>query len=135
MIGERPGRIVDTTVIADAPDSADQLRSLYEWLGNDDELRGRVSPQESPPVPGTLGPVLDALTIAAGPGGVATVFAASVIAWLRGRRGDVSIKVTSPDDWSVELNAQRVASLDARALQEQVTELSTMLSEDAGRRR
>lgn len=108
--------MVDAAVIAEGPDAADQLRCLHEWLADVEELRGRVSRKEGPPKPGTLGPVLDALTVALGPGGAATAFATAAIAWLRNQRGEVRIKVTLPDRQSVELTAKRVSNLDAAAL-------------------
>ncbi|MEU3751304.1 hypothetical protein AB0H17_00865 [Streptomyces olivoreticuli] len=121
---------MDVTVVAEGPGEGDQLRSLHEWFTNDPTLRGRVNGRESPPRPGTLGPVLDALVVALGPGGVATAFATGVIAWLRSRRGEVYIKVTLPDGRSLELTAKRVADLDAAALRQQAADLSDMVSQD-----
>jgi hypothetical protein len=129
IVGVRWVGIVDAAVTAEGPDAADQLRSLHDWLADVEELRGRVSRRESPPVPGTLGPVLDALAVALGPGGAATAFAAAAISWLRNRHGEVRIKVTLADDRVVELTAKRVSGLDATALERQVAEVATMLSQ------
>lgn len=118
---------MDAAVTAKGPDAADQLRSLHDWLADVEELRGRVSRRESPPVPGTLGPVLDALAVALGPGGAATAFAAAAISWLRNRRGEIRIKVTLPDNRTVELTAKRVSGLNAAALERQVAEVATLL--------
>lgn len=120
---------MDAAVIVEGPGALDQLRSLQKWLGDVDELRGRVSAQESPPVPGTLGPVLDALAVGLGPGGAATAFATAIIAWLRSRRGEVRIKVTLPEGRSVELTTKRVAGLDADALRQHVDQVATMLND------
>uniref|UniRef100_UPI002F911E54 effector-associated constant component EACC1 n=1 Tax=Streptomyces sp. NBC_00998 TaxID=2903712 RepID=UPI002F911E54 len=114
---------------ADGPDGADQLRSLHEWLTDIDELRGRVRSRESPPRPGTLGPVLDALVVALGPAGAATAFTTAVIAWLRTRPGEVRIKVTLPNRKSVELTAKNVSDLDATSLEQQVSRVIGLLSE------
>jgi hypothetical protein len=122
---------VNAAVTAEGPDAADQLRSLHEWLADVQELRGTLSLSESPPPPGALGPVLDALSVALGPAGAATAFATTVIAWLRTRPGDVRIKVTLADGRSVELTAKNVSKLDAAALEQQVMHVATMLS--AGR--
>jgi hypothetical protein len=86
----------------------DALRSLLAWLRDVDELRGRVKGVESPPVTGTLGPVLDGLAVVVGPGGVATALTTAVVAWLRSRRSDVTLKVTGLDGTAVELSAKRV---------------------------
>lgn len=120
---------MDAAVTVAGPDAFDQLRSLQEWLGDVDELRGRVGSRESAPERGTLGPVLDALAVALGPGGAATALATAVIAWLRSRRGEVRVKVTLPDDRSVELTARRIAGLDADALRQQVDQVAAMLDD------
>ncbi|MFL6120890.1 effector-associated constant component EACC1 [Actinophytocola sp.] len=123
----RTGGTVNAAVIADGPDAADQLRSLHEWLTDVAELRGRVHFEQSPPAPGAMGPALDALAIALGPGGAATAFATAVLAWLRSRRGDVRITVRLPNGASAELTAKRVADLDAAALQRQVDQIAGLL--------
>jgi hypothetical protein len=120
---------VKATVSAEGQDAADQLRSLQEWLGDVEQLRGRIDLAVRPPEPGTLGPVLDALAVALGPAGAATAFATTVIAWLRTRTGEVRIKVTLPDRGSVELTATNVANLDAAALEQQVAHLAAMLEQ------
>ncbi|MGW1055340.1 effector-associated constant component EACC1 [Streptomyces sp. NPDC001155] len=106
---------------------ADELRSLHAWLTDVDELRGRVGCKESPPEKGTLGPLLEALTVALGPGAAATALATTVIAWLRTRRSEIHIKVTLPDRRLLELSARNVADLDAAALRQQVAEVAVLL--------
>src|SRR4051812_25781683 len=107
--------------------AADELRSLHAWLTDVDELRGRVGCEESPPEKGTLGPLLEALTVALGPGGAATALATTVIAWLRTRRSEIHIKVTLPDRRSLELSATNVAALDGAALRQQVADVAALL--------
>lgn len=124
---------MDAVVTAEGPDAGDQLWALRGWLADVEELRGRVSPREHPPWPGTLGPVLEALVVAVGPGGAATALAASVVAWLRNRHGEVRVKLTRPDGRSMELTAKRVAELDAAALERQVAQIAAMFGQDAGR--
>lgn len=120
--------IMDVRVLADGQDAADQLRSLQEWLVGVEELRGRVEADEAPPPPDKLGPVLEALVVALGPGGAVTAFSAAVLAWLRTRRGDVRIKLTLPGHRSLELTARRVSGLDAEALRRQVADMTDALS-------
>jgi hypothetical protein len=66
---------VDVRVSAEGENPADELESLRDWLAETGELKGRVSGVESPSPVGALGPVLDAVLIAMGPGGAAAAFA------------------------------------------------------------
>ncbi|GAB2944910.1 hypothetical protein ACFMQL_33350 [Nonomuraea fastidiosa] len=120
---------MDVTVIAEGSDRGDLLRSLRDWLSDAPELRGRIDGVERPPEPGTLGPLLEALSVALGPAGAVTAFVTGLVAWLRTRRGEVSIKVTLPDGTSLELTAKRVAGLDSTALQQQVTDVAALLKQ------
>lgn len=126
---ELGGWIVYASVTAQGPQTADELRSLHEWLRQVQELRGTVGRRESPPPPGALGPVLEALTVALGPAGAVTAFGTTVVAWLRLRRSGVRIKVTRADGASVELAAENLAKLDAVALAQQVAHVVTLLNE------
>ncbi|MGW7559438.1 effector-associated constant component EACC1 [Streptomyces sp. NPDC054757] len=117
---------MDLRVTADGEGRGD-LRAILEWLLGVDELRGRVTPQERPPVPGTLGPVLDALAVALGQGGAATGVVTALVSWLRGHRSDVTVKVTRPDGASVELSAQRVRLLGDQELRSLVQDAARAL--------
>ncbi|SDW32577.1 hypothetical protein SAMN05421504_101268 [Amycolatopsis xylanica] len=128
-VGYQGGVNVDVVVSADGPDSADQLRSLHEWLRDVGELRGRIGLSERAAEPGTLGPVLEALVVALGPAGAATAVSTAVISWLRTRRGEVRIKATFGENRSVELTATNVAKLDAAALEHQVARIAAMLEQ------
>ncbi|WP_063736600.1 effector-associated constant component EACC1 [Kitasatospora aureofaciens] len=111
---------MDLTLTAAGGQGADELRSLQAWLADVDELRGRVALVESPPVPGTLGPVLDALVVALGPGGAATALATAVFSWIRQRRGEVTLKISRPDGAAVEISAKRVQGIDGSSLRLEV---------------
>ncbi|MFE6838584.1 hypothetical protein ACFVFI_27560 [Streptomyces sp. NPDC057705] len=121
---------MDVRVLGEGQDAADQLRSLQEWLVRVEELRGRVRAEEPPPPPGKLGPVLETLVVALGPGGAVTAFSVAVLAWLRTRRGDVRIKLTLPGRRSLELTARRVSGLDAEALRRQVADMANALAKE-----
>jgi hypothetical protein len=121
--------VVELSVGGDEP--ADQTRSLLEWLIEVEELRGRVKAVESPPRQGTLGPVLEGLAVALGPGGVATALAASLVSWIRHRSGDVELRVTLRDGASVEVSAKRVRGLDGPTLAAQVEQLTQLLQSDS----
>ncbi|GAA2883481.1 hypothetical protein GCM10010517_46690 [Streptosporangium fragile] len=106
------------------PDSADALGDLYEWLVEEPELAGRIRVVESPPAPGTLGPVAEALQVALEPGGAVTVLAAVVVAWLRYRTGKMTITIVTRDGESrVDMVAERVKALDAAGAEALVSEV------------
>lgn len=107
--------------------SADELRSLRDWLVAEEELRGRVRLELSPPEPGALGSAVAALTVALGPGGVATAAASVLISWLRRRTGNVSVKMIRPDGTSTEFSVTNVSGLDATEVQRITAELSRSL--------
>jgi hypothetical protein len=107
--------------------SADELRSLRDWLVAEEELRGRVRLELPPPEPGALGSAVEALTVALGPGGVATAAASVLISWLRRRTGNVSVKVVRPDGTSTEFSATNVSGLDATEVRRIAAELSRSL--------
>ncbi|WP_328323962.1 hypothetical protein OHA70_32065 [Kribbella sp. NBC_00382] len=100
---------MDVTVRVAEGDAEDELRSLRDWLATDDEFRGRLGLAGNGPAPGEMGAVVDLLTVAVGGGGVATVLAASISAWLRTRRSDVTIEITeSVNLRSVKVTANRI---------------------------
>ncbi|WP_018549570.1 effector-associated constant component EACC1 [Streptomyces sp. LaPpAH-108] len=125
---EDAGATVVLTVDGEA--GADELRSLHAWLADVDELRGRAGLAESPPVPGTLGPVVDGVLVLLGPGGAVTALATAVVAWIRHRHSDVIVKVTRRGGASVELTGKRVQSLSSAELREFVGLLSEQLDAD-----
>jgi hypothetical protein len=96
----------------------DEVRSLRQWMVEDDELRGRVRFVTAPPEPGTLGGVAETLMIALGPGGVATALASVLITWIRRRTGNVTVKITKPDGVKYELSTDTMRSLSADDLKE-----------------
>ena len=111
-------RLVDLTITVDG--DAEPLRGLRSWLGDEPELQGRLTARESTPRPGTLGPLLEALVVAVGPGGVAAALVTGLVSWLRQQRGDVTVRVERADGSSFEISAQRVKGLDAAGLREEV---------------
>ncbi|MFE2839541.1 hypothetical protein ACFXI6_52985 [Streptomyces mirabilis] len=130
---EDAGAIVLLTADGDA--SANELRSFQTWLTDVDEIRGRVELVEGPPVPGTLGLVVDGLLVALGPGGAVTALATALVAWIRHRRSEVTLKVTRSDGASFEVSAKRVQLLGGVELRRFVGELATQLgSDEAGDR-
>ncbi|GIF22022.1 hypothetical protein BJ973_002349 [Actinoplanes tereljensis] len=115
-------------VLAGAADP-DELVELNDWLAGDPELRGRVTPRHAPPRPGTLGPLIELLLVAIGPGSTAAALGASLVTWIRGRRGQVSVIVTRPDGTTITLDAKRVRDLDTAALSAELNRIVTLLAE------
>lgn len=96
------------------------LRSLLDWLHHEDELRGRAVLERAAPRSGEMGGLVDALVVALGSGGAGAALAQSLSTWLRQRRSDIKITITS-DGRTLELDAQRVP--DAQALIREVGDL------------
>ncbi|MEV5506657.1 effector-associated constant component EACC1 [Streptomyces orinoci] len=120
--------VMDVAIEVRGQRSGDELRSLCEWLVADERLRGRVRLDIAPPVPGTLGSALETLSVAVGPGGVATALASVLITWIRRRTGSVSLKVSKPDGSTYELNAAPVRGLTATEVRELAGELAQRLA-------
>ncbi|MCX4852107.1 hypothetical protein [Streptomyces sp. NBC_00893] len=123
---------MNVTVALTGAGTADELRSLHEWLFAEEELRGRVRLVQSPPPPNALGSVPEMLTVALAPGGVSAVLASAAIAWMRHRTGEVVCKLTKPDGTSVEFSAQRVRGSDMAEVRELVAELTQMMNDNSG---
>jgi Effector Associated Constant Component 1 len=114
--------VAQVSISLDHDDSADQLRALADWLGNENELRGRVTPVEGTLKPGQMGGVLDALTVAIGSGGAAGTLVQSLFLWLRQRRNrpSVHLKLKSNDGREVELDLLDMS--DPAAIVNQIVE-------------
>jgi Effector Associated Constant Component 1 len=89
------------------------VESLWEWLRQEPELRGRLTTASAPAPQGAMGaPIELVVALATTAGGVATVLARSLSTWLtereRQRRSDVTIKVTGPGGRQVQVSARRV---------------------------
>ncbi|MEV0705860.1 hypothetical protein AB0I53_49275 [Saccharopolyspora sp. NPDC050389] len=94
-----------------------ELRSLGEWLRQEDDLRGYVSLEQPTPAPGEMGALSEVLVVALSTGGAVTALARSVSVWLQQRHSDVTIEVSNSDR-TVTLDARRV--VDAEALVREV---------------
>ncbi|MCX4429552.1 effector-associated constant component EACC1 [Streptomyces mirabilis] len=108
--------------------ATDELRSLREWLLNEEELRGRVRLVDGPVAPGTLGSGVEALAVILAPGGIATAVASVLIAWIRHRTSDVTLKVTRPDGTSYELSATDVPDFSTTAVADLAAQLSASVT-------
>ncbi|MEU6440882.1 hypothetical protein [Streptomyces sp. NPDC047046] len=88
---------------------------LRRWLGRDPALRGKVRRAVDPtPRAGTMGLAADAVLALLAPGGVATVLAGALIAWLQTRKGSRTITITRPDGTEISVTTAQVETGDAR---------------------
>ncbi|MDP9794915.1 hypothetical protein J2S43_003427 [Catenuloplanes nepalensis] len=123
---------MDSVALVSLSEPSEELRDLLGWLGEEPELRGRVTPVEHAPLPGTLGPWLEAVAIAVAPGGVAAVLASAVITWLRNRHSDVTVRIETPDGAVIEVDAKRIDALKSGELIAEVQRITRSLELPAG---
>ena len=90
--------------------TGEELAALGEWLGNEDELRGRVRTIRGPIGETELGAITELLTVALGAGGAGTVLTSSLKTWLVTRRTTAKITVESAGR-SVTLDIQTVGEV------------------------
>jgi hypothetical protein len=103
--------------------STDQLRDLRRWLGEEPELRGRVVSLSRRPEEHELGTLTEALQITLGSGGVVATVAAVVIAWLRTRPAEITVRISRGDD-EIEVTAKGVKSLNVHELGQAASEVA-----------
>ncbi|MYS90763.1 MULTISPECIES: effector-associated constant component EACC1 [Streptomyces] len=118
---------VETSGTADAHD-------LRRWLTAQPRLRGRVTRADAsaPPPPGTMGLAADALLALLAPGGVASVLAGAVIAWVQSRKGDQSVTLTRPDGTQISVTSTQVRSMDPTQVEALVSQLAAQLDPAQG---
>ncbi|MBU3865101.1 hypothetical protein KN815_13780 [Streptomyces sp. 4503] len=104
---------------------------LRRWLAGQPELRGRVrrAPASAPP-PGTMGAGTDVVLALLEPGGVATVLAGAVVAWLQTRRGSRTVTLTRPDGTEITISSTEVEPLDAQQAVDLAERLAIALEQD-----
>lgn len=100
---------MEARVRLDGGDEVSELVSLWAWLNDEDELRGRVRRVDKPIGPTELGGVVDVLTVALGSGGAGAVLGQSLITWLRTRRAHVTLTI-SVGDRTARLDATNLAA-------------------------
>ena len=103
---------------ADGPDA---LRSLFDWLKHEDDLRGRVTFRHGDVEPGEMGSPHDVLAVVLGTGGAGTVLVHSLFSWLSRRRSSVKITIETAAGLKVEVDARQV--VDVESLTRQVAAL------------
>ncbi len=121
--------LVEARISVEGDDAFSVLGDLYDWLGREDELRGRVRFQRAPAGPHEMGAVAEIITVAVGAGGAATVLGSSLTTWLAQRKSDVRIKVTGASGRTAEADVRRVS--DPQAIIREIAAV-VMAAEDDG---
>ncbi|MFI0486845.1 hypothetical protein [Actinomadura sp. 9N215] len=111
---------MDLQVVVEGAEAATHTVGLCDWLGLEDELRGRVRPQRRAPKPGEMGASVELLTVAVGSGGAVVVLLQSVCTWLTSRGADVKVTVSADDGRRIEVDVRRAA--DPAAVLREVAE-------------
>lgn len=122
--------LVSGTVTISLPGQDGDVRQLARWLRDEDELRGQVSLAQRPIRDDEMGSALEAVVVALGSGGVATVLISSLFGWLT-RRSElraVRIRIHTDDGREMELECGSADEVERVA-----ESISTMLDTGAGR--
>jgi hypothetical protein len=117
-----------TTLTVDRADDDGELRALAAFLRAEPDLRGGIQLVESPPAAGHLGPVLDAVEVAAQP--AAAVLVSAVVAWARSRRSHIRVRLDAGDGRTVDVDARQLTTMDAEAVGSLIERLSRQLDAD-----
>jgi hypothetical protein len=92
--------------VEDDGDPGAEIASLQRFLRTDDQLRSvDVEARTGSAGQGAMSPITDALMLAFGPGGVGVAVVEAVTAWLKSRRSNVKVKI-STGGRTVELDVQ-----------------------------
>jgi len=65
--------------------------------------------------------------VALAPGGVAIAVVGAIVTWLRGRRAEVTLRITGTGGRSVEISARGVRGMDAATVARLVTDTVAVL--------
>lgn len=102
------GAMAEARITVDGHDR--DAESLWDWLRDEPELRGRLRTRSAPTPDETMGvPIELVVVLAAATPAVAAALARSVSIWLVQRRSDLTIKVTGPDGRQISVSSRRVA--------------------------
>jgi hypothetical protein len=131
---------VDRVVIQGENMSATELRTLYSWLSDRQELQGRVKLESQPVEPGKLGGT-DVLAVAVSSGGAITALISGIVSWLRLRYSKrhpdtpVTLRIVRPNGVGIELSAPVASAWSTDELATQITRLAQILDGQAAEAR
>jgi membrane-associated two-gene conflict system component 1 (EACC1) len=110
---------MDAQIQVSGGDEVEEFAELWRWLRGERALAGMVRAVPRRPGQGEMGGAFDMLAVALGSGGAGAMLAQSLTAWLRTRRPQVEVTVTSTTG-SVTVSASNLRQEDALPLLEQV---------------
>ncbi|WP_327107041.1 effector-associated constant component EACC1 [Nonomuraea glycinis] len=102
---------MELTVTAPTGDG-NELRGLYARIAADRGLRCTARIVEGEPLPETLGPIIEMLQITLGAGGTIGGVASVVIAWLRNRSSEFTVRLNQ-NGKEIELTAKGLSTMDS----------------------
>src|SRR4051794_17896297 len=94
-----------TTAAEDEPDEL-ELRSLHHWLLAETPRPGHIAIVAARSQPGAMGAATEALQVALGAGGAATVLAGSLSTWINTRRCRVRVILKRADGEQLQIDAE-----------------------------
>lgn len=104
--------------------TVDDLLSLRNWLGGEQEFRGRLSlsAEEASEARILSGGLVEAISVSIAPG-VPVALAAIITSWLRNRTSNIKVTVTRVDGSTVEVDGARVKKIDHDSVQQLAREI------------
>ena len=110
----------------------DSALGLFDRLSGESELSDAVRLQPPPLEPGSLGSVVDTIAVALSSATATAAAARALVAWLRTRTSEVTIRISGRDGLVGEVRSSNVRSLGPEAIESLVQSLTTSLSKHAG---
>jgi hypothetical protein len=89
----------------------DSVLGLFDRVSYESELTGAVRLRSGPLEPGALGAASDVLVVALSSGAAATALARVLIAWLRTRRSNVTLRINDVEFEGEQLRPEAVEAL------------------------
>jgi len=114
-----PERTDPFTAVFDGP--FDELASLYSWLGQEEELRGRLTLDPGVVEPGSMGGGTTSLVVALASSGALSALSRTARQWLSTRTADVKMTISQNRDGTtkVVLDSKRIERDSVAGLVEQ----------------
>ncbi|MCW6005851.1 hypothetical protein K1W54_14870 [Micromonospora sp. CPCC 205371] len=109
----------------------DSMLGLFDRLSAESELSGALRLQTGPLEPGSLGAVVDTVAVALSSGAACTAAARVLVAWLRTRTSDVTVRITGRDGVVGEVRSRNVRALGPEAVESYVNSLATTINAQA----
>lgn len=103
-----PESAAPVTAVFDGP--FDELASLYSWLGQEEELRGRLTLDPGAAEPGSMGGGATSLVVTLATSGAVAALARTARHWLSTRTADVKMTISKNRDGmtKVVLDGKRI---------------------------